>query len=290
MADEFKIIGYLPSWRGSVGELQLDKLTHVNYAFALPNEIGDGSLAPQDNAPKLHELVSAAHAKGVSVLLSVGGWNDGNDSGFERLAAHPNTIAVFVKNIIERVNEFGLDGVDIDWEYPDPGESGNRFTRLMNVLGEAVHRRGKLLTAAVVAQGDVAAGVQKPVFEVVDFLNIMSYDYGEPHASYETSLANVDYWQSQGLPVNKTVLGVPFYGRPGGFSYRQAVAADRENAYRDCATVDGSYGCYNGIPTMQKKVDLMLQRGAGIMFWESSEDSADDTSLVSAIYARAHSK
>src|SRR5688572_7002618 len=125
-AKHFKIIAYLPSWAGTVAELQMSKLTHVNYAFILPNS--NGSLQALDNPSKLSQLVSTAHANGVKVLISVGGWNDGNDSAFETLAASSTGRTNFTNSMINFVNQYGLDGVDIDWEYPDPGTSGNNYT------------------------------------------------------------------------------------------------------------------------------------------------------------------
>ncbi|WP_141329001.1 RICIN domain-containing protein [Myxococcus sp. AB025B] len=49
------------------------------------------------------------------------------------------------------VTTTGLDGEDIDWEYPDPGASAQNFAALIRELGVAMRARGKLLTAAVVA-------------------------------------------------------------------------------------------------------------------------------------------
>src|SRR5688572_18316199 len=52
--DAFKQIGYLPWWAGSVSGVQYQYLTHVNYAFALPNP--GGTLQPIENASKLASL------------------------------------------------------------------------------------------------------------------------------------------------------------------------------------------------------------------------------------------
>jgi GH18 family chitinase len=54
----FKVIGYLPSWSGSVSAIQFSKLTHINYAFLIPNS--DGSLQAIDDASKLQSMASAA--------------------------------------------------------------------------------------------------------------------------------------------------------------------------------------------------------------------------------------
>src|SRR5262245_16202055 len=111
-----KVVGYEPSWAGSVSSIQFSKLTHVNYAFLLPNS--NGSLQSIDNASKLTSLVSSAHSAGKKVLISVGGWNDGNDSAFVSLAGNSTYRTNFVNNIVNFVNQYDLDGVDIDWEYP----------------------------------------------------------------------------------------------------------------------------------------------------------------------------
>ena len=86
------------------------------------------------------------------------------------------------------------------------------------------------------------------MFGYVDFLNIMLYDGGSPHANYDWTIDNVNQWKSRGLPADKAVLGVPFYSRPAYYSYAQLVAMDPANAYRDCTTVNGTQTCYNGLP------------------------------------------
>jgi chitinase len=278
----FKSVGYMPSWAGSVNAVQYNKLTHVNYSFVLPN--ANGSLQAVPNPSKLQSLVSLAHANNVRVSIALGGWNDGNDSAFEALAASAGTRTAFVNNLVNLVNQYGLDGVDMDWEYPDPGTSGSNFTLLMQELSNAMHSRGKLLTAAVVSGGTTANGVQTAVFGMVDWLNIMAYDGGTPHANYDWAIAAANGWKSRGLPASKTVLGVPFYSRPGGIAYSQLVAMNANNANVDCATVNGAQQCYNGLPTIRRKTQWAMANGGGIMYWELSQDTTGSTSLVNAIY------
>jgi chitinase len=278
----FKSVGYMPSWAGSATSVQYNKLTHINYAFVLPN--GNGTLQGLDNPGKLQQLVSLGHANNVKVLIAVGGWNDGNDSGFEQLAANATSRTTFVNALVNLVNQYNLDGVDIDWEYPDPGTSGNNFTALMSQLSTAMHSRGKLLTAAVVSGGTTANGVQPAVFGMVDFLNIMTYDGGSPHANYDWTVSSINGWKSRGLPASKAVLGVPFYSRPTYYTYSQLVAMDPANANRDCATVSGVQQCYNGLPTIRRKTQWAMANAGGMMNWELSQDTSGSTSLVSAIY------
>ena len=281
----FKSVGYLPSWAGSVTAVQYTKLTHINYAFVLPR--ANGTLGAVDNPGKLTSLVALGHANGVKVLVSIGGWNDGNDSAFETLAASPTGRAAFVNSVLGLVASYHLDGIDIDWEYPDPGTSGDHFRLLMTQLSGALHSRGKLLTAAVVSGGYTALGVQPAVFGIVDFLNIMLYDGGSPHANYSWTIDNVTAWKSRGLPAAKAVVGVPFYSRPNYYSYAQLVARDPANANRDCAGVNGVQECYNGLPTIRRKTQWAMTNAGGIMNWDLSQDSSGATSLLSAIAATA---
>lgn len=279
----FKSIGYMPSWAGDVNSIQYSKITHINYAFLLAN--ADGSLRSLDNPSKLQSMVSLAHNNNVKVFISVGGWSGSSvDATFEALGASPTARANFINNMVNFVNQYNLDGVDIDWEYPKASSAGN-YSALMSGLSTAMHSRGKLLTAAVVSDGSAADGVAADVFGYVDWLNIMAYDGGEPHANYDWSINSLNFWLNRGLPASKAVLGVPFYARPGeSFTYAQAVAANRDNANRDCATVNGVYGCYNGQPTIRRKTQYLLTHAAGIMYWEMSQDTKDSTSLVSTIY------
>ena len=282
LPNNFKSVGYMPSWSGNVNTVQYGKLTHINYAFVLPN--GDGSLRPVENPGKLSSLVSLGHASNVKVSIAVGGWNDGDDSAFEALAANSGTRTAFVNNLIAFVNQYNLDGVDMDWEYPDPGASANNYTLLMQQLGSALHSRGKLLTAAVVSEGYYVDGVPTAVFGSVDWLNIMAYDGGSPHAGYDWSIASVNRWKSRGLPAAKAVLGVPFYSRPGYYTYSALVGMDPANANRDCTTAGGAQQCYNGVPTVKRKTQWALANAGGMMNWELSQDTTGSTSLVSAIY------
>ncbi|GGM38680.1 glycosyl hydrolase family 18 protein [Dactylosporangium sucinum] len=281
----FKSVGYMPSWAGSATAIQYSKLTHINYAFILPNS--NGSLQGLDNPSKLQQIVSLGHAAGVKVSIAVGGWNDGNDSGFEGMAGNATARTAFVNNIVNLVNQYNLDGVDIDWEYPDPGTSGNNYTALMSQLSTAMHSRGKLLTAAVVSEGGTANGVQPAVFGYVDWLNIMAYDGGSPHANYDWAINSVNFWKGRGLPASKAVLGVPFYSRPNYYTFADLVARDPANANRDCTTVNGSNECYNGLPTIRRKTQWAMANAGGIMNWELSQDATGANSLVSAIYTTA---
>lgn len=286
---EFRIVGYATAWSGRTREIPFEYLTHIHYAFLLPHPRGDGSLLPIQNPDKLKNLVSAAHERGVKVLIAVGGWNEGNDLGFETLAAHPKSIQTFAENLTAFCDEYGLDGVDIDWEYPDPGESARNYGAMMQVLSHEMHARGRLLAAAVVGKGPLARGIPDEVFRHVDYLGIMAYDGGDgpEHSPYSYAVEALDYWLGRGLPPEKAVLGIPFYGRPKWMEYRALVSLDPDAPQKDVVTVNGVPIHYNGIPTVQAKTRLALERAGGVMVWELSQDAKGEASLLRAIYQTA---
>lgn len=273
---QFKVVGYMPSWAGSVNAIQYSKLTHINYAFLLPTSTG--GLQAIENPSKLQSLVSLAHSNGKKVLIAVGGWNNGDDGAFESLAGNATYRNTFVNNMINFVNQYGLDGIDIDWEYPDAGASANNYATLMQQLSTEMHNRGKLLTAAVVAIN--GGSILSSVFNMVDFLNLMAYDANSfDHSTYNYAVQSINYWKGRGLAASKAILGVPFYGRPSWESYAALLARGASPN----ADVFSGVG-YNGIPTIKSKTNLAFDQGGGIMMWELSQDATGANSLLSAIH------
>jgi len=280
----FRIIGYLTDGEGIVNLVRFDLVTHINYAFLIPN--ADGTLLDIANPWKLNDLVEKAHGKDVKVMISVGGW--GWDEQFETMASSTVTRTRFVEGLLQFIERYHLDGADIDWEYPGPEPGSDQ--NFMELMRELRGRLGsKLLTAAVAASGSNADGILEEVFGQVDFLNLMAYDGpGINHSSYEYAVESIEYWSQRNLPSEKMVLGVPFYSRPGEIYYRKFVDLDPLAANTDQANYGGHQEYYNGIPTIQEKTRLALDRAAGIMIWTISYDAQDEHSLLAAIYQTAY--
>lgn len=256
-----------------------DKLTHINYAFLLPNQ--DGTFKDLGNSWMLGNLIGLAHQHNVKVLISVGGW--GWDDEFEALAAIPTGRETFANDLVKIVGQYQFDGADIDWEYPEPGQSSQNFLSLMQQV-RATLPKDKLLTAAVVALGDHAPGIPDQAFPLLDFVNLMAYDNTFPDvSSYGFAVSALDYWLGRGLKPEQLNLGVPFYARPTDTPYSKIVQNDPSAAQLDETTYQGVRIIYNGIPTIKKKTRLAIERAGGIMFWTLEYDASGDLSLVSAI-------
>ena len=289
-AKEFMVIGYLQGRNIDTTSIPFHRLTHINFSFAIPAKNG-GGLDALRNWDKLIGLVKKAHQNNVKVFLSVGGWSigdaPGDDSRFHRMAETKEERNYFVTNLMELVRRFNLDGVDMDWEYPDiENRSAEDYVLLMKQLADSLHAQNKKLTAAVVHYGNQGEGTKKEIFAIVDWLNLMTYDDDKgqpiPHSPYSLVEKSFNYWVKQrGLPPQKAVLGLPFYGKPRGklTHYKDLVNAGAD-PYGD--TFDSVY--YNGINTIKQKTQFALkEKMAGVMIWEISQDLNDDRSLLKAI-------
>ncbi|HET7839171.1 MAG TPA: glycosyl hydrolase family 18 protein [Rectinemataceae bacterium] len=285
---DFRIVGYFPSWSGDPDLVQYRALTHINYAFLAPTM--EGGYHPVDRPEKLELLVTYAHAYGVRVLGSLGGWNDGGPNAYDTIAADPGLTAAFCDATMALVERYDLDGIDMDWEFPKPATADN-FARLMTALAERLHSCHKLLTIAVSATGYHGRDYSDELLSEVDFLNIMAYDdgYKQPgvhHSSYAYAEAAMRYWiVERGLPITKAVLGLPFYGRSlvngHAVTYRSILSEDDDAAAKD---VSGEYG-YNGFDTIRSKtLDLAYANGGGVMIWQIAQDARGDRSLLNAIF------
>lgn len=278
-----RVVGYLADWSLRADTLpaeQLARLTHLNYAFALPQ--ADGGLTPPGKLRRFDPLVTRAHAAGVKVLLAVGGW--GQDKPLVALAADATRRTRFVGEIMAFVDEHHLDGVDLDWEYPKAGAQAEHFAALMHELAQGLRPQGRLLTAAVHAV--MSDGILAKVFADVDFLNLMVYDGdGDDagHASMRYARAALDHWQQRGLPPDKLVLGVPFYAQPKDVPWSAIVAAGAEAMQADRWDIAGSTVTYNGIPTMRRKAELARQQAGGVMIWELGQDAPGAASLLTVL-------
>ncbi len=255
-----------------------DKLTHINYSFLTPK--ADGTFNPFANSWKLRQIVKTAREHDVRVSIAVGGW--GWDSQFETMAASPESRSAFVRNLKTFVEEYDLDGVDMDWEYPDPGESAENFLALIQELRAAMP--DKLLTTAVVAYGDEhGMGIHPESLALFDFVNVMTYA-GSDHGTMEQFEKGLAYWSGRGLPKEKLVMGVPFYSEPGGVSFAKLTNDDPSAALLDSFEFNGANQDYNGIPTIQRKTNIALEKAGGIMFWALDHDAQGELSLVNAIH------
>ncbi len=299
----FYVVGYFPSYRtvASVPDVKFRMCNVINYAFATLNSSGSIVLG---NSSHLLEVKTKAKANGAKIFLSV----NGAAADFKLMAAGATGNVTFINQVMNLVRAYGLDGVDIDWEFPRTDDGTDvSFTGLMKQLSDSCHTGSKYyLTAAITAgkyAGVIRDAIKSELWQgnYVDWFNIMSYDdfsttvpYKQ-HCDYALANTSINYWiTTRGLPASKAVLGIAGYGRPSGITQTGTILSYNDillkggNPQSDSAIVtNGSFTnytiYYNGLITVKKKAMLAKQNANGIMLWEKSQDAHDNNSLLKAV-------
>ena len=107
---------YYPDWVGSVlppSAVDFALFDLLDFAFAVPTAEYDVQFTQDNSAALLTELVQLAHGNNTKVLISVGGWTD--SVYFSGAVATATNRAKFVKNLVAMMDQYGVDGLDIDW-------------------------------------------------------------------------------------------------------------------------------------------------------------------------------
>ena len=274
----FKVVGYVTP-AANIAAIDFSLLTHINYSFLIPR--ANGTTRPFGAPNHLRAVVAQAKKHDVKVLIAVGGW--GWDKEFEALAADPAIREKLAKRVAEFCATYQLDGIDIDWEYPNAGASAAHFAALAIAFRSALPA-GALVTSAVLADATDAEGISTDAVGHLDFINLMAYDGPRTdHSSYSMAERLIATWLARGIHPDKLVLGVPFYARPGGAIYRTLLASDPATASGDRILFKGVEQNYSGPATIRRKTELALQLAGGIMIWELSQDARGSDSLLRVI-------
>ncbi|MGL5701417.1 MAG: glycoside hydrolase family 18 protein [Kluyvera sp.] len=238
---------------GNIDKLDVRQITHLNYSFGLiVNDEKEETNETLKDASQLHQIwlspkVQSDLAKiptlrkqnpNLKVLLSVGGWGA---RGFSGAAATPESRAVFIRSAQEVVEKYGLDGIDLDWEYPVNGAWGlvasqpadrDNFTALLKELRTAFGHK-KLVTIAVGANAESPKSWVdvKAIAPLLDYINLMTYDMAYGTQYFNSNLYDSTQWPTvaaadkysadfvvnnylaAGLKPSQMNLGIGFYGR-----------------------------------------------------------------------------
>lgn len=289
-AQDFKVIGYLPSYRFHLNDkIEYHKMTHVCLSFANPDAFGNLSFAKNAD-PK--PVIQSAHAAGVKVFLSLAG--GGLEPDWERNWArlqHPYYRKDFIQKIIDYTLKYNFQGVDVDLEWDDVGPFYSDF---VIELGAQLQFYNLKMTAALPGIHRYPQ-ISDEALKAYDWINVMAYDLTGPwnpskagqHAPFSMAVESIDYWLNQNVPANKLNLGVPFYGFD--FSNKRKVTSasfgdlTKQNVnFAQLDQVGKTY--YNGIPTIKAKTMWALKNAGGIMIWEIGQDCFNGNSLLSVIH------
>jgi spore germination protein YaaH len=300
----YYVVGYFPSYRNvaDVPDIKFRMTNVVNYAFFTVNTSGTMDVV---NPSVLSAVITKARANNAKVFVSI---NDGSGDGktnFKSMASSQTGRTNFIADVMNKVRQYGFDGVDVDWEFPTTSDGTDvTFTALMKELSDSLHRDARYyLTAAITAgkyAGSIRDAIRNEVFAYTDWFNIMAYDDFSTtvpykhHSDFALATVCLNYWlTTRGMPASKVVLGLPAYGRPSGITQSNTILTYKTilsqggNPLLDSAIVSsGGFAnytiYYNGQYTVKRKAILAKQIANGVMMWEKWQDAPDAASLLKA--------
>lgn len=299
--------------------------THICYAFAelyvvdgvyqkmelkSPSAKFDKVLALRDVNPDLKIQLSINH--------TVGNSDNKQGGGFSAMAKSEEGRKKFAADCVAFCDKYNLDGIDIDWELPglswsghacDPTCDYSNFVLLMRDLREALGTNRLLTIAGYVKAKKEPEGAGYKYMDAMDFeqyvdwINLMCYDMcsaPQPHnamscGGYWDIKSTYNSYYMAGFPMEKLVLGLPFYGRhidgDGEWYYWKLIGYAKQFPEKwkvelwnytwqvPYATRDGSFWCsYDNPRSIKIKGKYVFEKGMrGLMYWEASGDTDSHT-------------
>ncbi|MEV8634019.1 glycosyl hydrolase family 18 protein [Streptosporangium sp. NPDC051023] len=272
----------------------------------------------------------------LKIIYSFGGWTW--SGGFTQAAANPTAFADSCYNVVKDPRWADVfDGIDVDWEYPNAcgltcDSSGpDAFKKVVSAL------RNKFGSSALVTAAITADGADGGKIDLADYAGAtqylnwfmpMTYDFfggwdakgptaphspltaytGIPKDGFNTDAA-IQKLKSKGIPADKLLIGIGFYGRgwtgvtqaaPGGTATAAAPGTyeagieDYKVIKTKCpsngtiagtayAFCNGQWWSYDTPATISSKMAWAKSQGlGGAFFWETSGDTPNGE-LITAL-------
>uniref|UniRef100_UPI00404725F4 glycosyl hydrolase family 18 protein n=1 Tax=Mariniflexile sp. TaxID=1979402 RepID=UPI00404725F4 len=228
-----KVFGFLPYWErnnGAHGNIRYDLLTNMA-CFDFLVQL-DASVSMPAGWPWTTEI-NAAHAQGVKVVITVVnfGGSDGADAVAWEMVTNTSKQATFFANIKSIIQNYSLDGVNIDFEAMATAHRGAEFNTFMANLTTYIHT--ELPGKEVSVDGPAVnwgGWIMDDLVNSVDYLIVMAYDYtsaSTPNSGPVAPLTHHTSWKRfvqrtietgtyATLTANtpeKLILAVPYYGQ-----------------------------------------------------------------------------
>lgn len=261
-------------------EEDLHSLTHINLAFGSIKEdrVDVGRLTNIGLIGQFRKW-----NPDIKIVLSIGG---GGVDGFSHMARTRLGRESFARSCAETAERLGLDGIDIDWEYPctdragicvDPREK-EYFTLLLQALRDALGSRSLSIAAGAGEYFTQNTEMDKAA-QIVDYVQIMTYDMrggftheAGHHAALRASrnddsgLNTVDMvslFHRSGVPLEKLVIGAAFYSR------QWTGVKNQNNGLLQPAESVGEYG-----PAYSEITPDFIRQGGFQKLWDEDAQAA----------------
>lgn len=196
----------------------------------------------------------------------------------------------FAKSILSFIDQYGFNGVDIDWEFPSSKDDQLGFTELLKELRYQLDEKGLQDGEYYTLSADLPIAAYQMEYidleqfhQYVDQVNIMTYLYHgtwfpftfhnapllpnyqvgieEPLATQLSVQWSIEQYVNAGVPRHKLNLGIPLFGSSwrnvpdlnnGLAQHNNTIQADSVISYRDALSLHKNEGYYLGWDDISK--------------------------------------
>jgi spore germination protein YaaH len=265
--------GWIPDWAFDLGLESLENNLGIIHT-ALPvlytvNKEGD-IISRGVSEEKIQELVSFCKENNITMIPTVGSYDfKATESAFKDSSSYKKQ----VEKIIEEIERYGFDGIDLDYEMVNSSYKEN-FLKFLKELSSELEKRDKILSVTVFAKWEDGKYTNHQETRVVqdyseiakyaDEVRIMAYDYTLQSSEIPGPIAPIDWvrdvldYAIERIPKEKIWLGVHLYGyqwdsnKTIAFTYTTALSAivndpDIEYVYKeDIGEAYSTFNCSEG--------------------------------------------
>ncbi|KAI0467015.1 hypothetical protein F4859DRAFT_518632 [Xylaria cf. heliscus] len=214
-------------------QIDPSKYTHLHYSFATLSPEYNVLIGNQLSAYEFQKFLSI---KGPKRILTFGGWDFSTNPQtyqiFRNAVTAANRLTV-AQNIADFINKNGLDGVDIDWEYPGapdipgipPGtkDDGTNYLAFLVILRNILGPNKSISIAAASSYWYLRGFPIDQIGRVVDYVWDAGNAFTNPGCptgnclrsgvNRTETINSLSLITKAGVPSNKVVVGVTSYGR-----------------------------------------------------------------------------
>ncbi|KAL4806278.1 glycoside hydrolase superfamily [Aspergillus unguis] len=306
--EEFMRVGYYVSFNLDrpclnlrAAHIPVNDYTHINWGFASINE--KFQISVNDTHDQWEDFLAL---QGVKRIISLGGWGYSvNRVAYDvlREAMLPENVDTFIVNLMEFVANNGLDGVDLDWEYPGASDlnhinhglrsDGPNYLEFVKKLRRVFPRDKIISVAAPASYWHLRAFPIKEMWPHVDYIIYMTYDF---HGQWDyenfliqdwceggnclrshVNLTETEYAFSlitkAGVPRSSIVVGVASYGRAFGMTDADCTGPECRFVGPQTAATPGVCTNTPGILAIAEIEALILEGDVDESYYDRASDS-----------------
>lgn len=213
---------YSGSYNNDYTESDLKTIDVVNLCFAdiINGEVDILSLGMINN-------ILTKRRDGIRVCICITGYGS-ETKAFSDAASTSEGRVKLAKSIVNAIEEYHFDGIDIDWEYPGSYRPVSQDRRNHALFMEELYRQVKSANSDYIVSGALPSSSSNnglisrydmsTLVNCMDYIHLMTYDMNSSsvsshHTSFLGTINTINTYLNNGAKPSQLTAGIAFYGK-----------------------------------------------------------------------------